>query len=165
MKIVETLEKYLTKIESVVVVVLLSVMVLLGFIQVVLRNVFQSGIIWADIVLRHLVLWLGFVGALLATTTDRHISIDAFARFMPMRVQHGVAVVTNIFAAVVCFFLFKAALTFIGFEISDQHTVYANVPAWYAEIIIPLGYALLVIHFSLRVIFHAGSIFKGEVKH
>lgn len=165
MKIVETLEKYLTKIESILVIALLSVMVLLGFIQVVLRNVFQSGIIWADIVLRHLVLWIGFVGALLATTNDRHISIDAFARFMPNRVQHGIAVITNIFAAVVCFFLFKASLTFIGFEISDHHTLYANVPAWYSEIIIPVGYALLAFHFLLRIIFHAGSIFKEEVKH
>ena len=162
MKIVRTLSRLLTKVETVLVVILLGIMLLLGFTQVILRNIFHSGILWGDILLRHLVLWLGFLGALLATSTGKHISIDAFTRYFPSRVKYGINCLTDFFAMIVCYFLFRAALTFIGFEISDSHMVYAEIPAWYAESIIPLGYGLLAVHFFLRCMEHINALLKGE---
>lgn len=161
MTVLRTLSRLLTKVETILVVFLLSLMVLLAFTQVVLRNVFHSGILWADIVLRHLVLWIGFVGALLATTSDRHISIDALTRYLPDRFRYGVKIITDLFAAVVCYFLFRAAMTFLGFEISDNHMVYGEIPAWYAESIIPVGYGLLAVHFLLRSLEHGYALLKG----
>ena len=68
------------RLEVGVITVLLIALVLLGCMQIVLRNFFHSGIIWADPLMRHLVLWLGCLGAALATTRVRHINIDVFSR-------------------------------------------------------------------------------------
>lgn len=147
-------ETLLTKVETFLIIVLLSVMLLLGFTQVLLRNLFHSGLVWGDIVLRHLVLWIGFIGALLATSSDRHISIDIFSRFFSPKLKHVTHIIVDVFSALICVLLFRAALTFIGFEISENHVVYGDIPSWYAQSIIPVGYGLLTVHFLLRAVDH-----------
>ena len=58
-------------------------LIILGGLQIILRNVFHSGLLWADPLMRHIVLWLGCLGAALATTSARHINIDVFSRALP----------------------------------------------------------------------------------
>lgn len=138
------------KLETVLLIFLLSVMVVLSFWQVVLRNLFSGGYIWADILLRHIVLWLGFLGGALATSTERHIHIDALAHFLPGRVRSFVGIFTNLFGAAVCYLLLQASITFIQVEIDAKSVVFEGIPSWYAQIIIPAGFGLHIIHFVLR---------------
>jgi TRAP-type C4-dicarboxylate transport system permease small subunit len=152
MKFLRRLDAMLNKAEGALLILLLVVMLLLAFLQVVLRNVFSSGFLWADIVLRHLVLWIGFLGAALATSQERHISIDAFTRFFSPRMKHALRVFTNLFAAVVCYFLMTASVTFVQSEVEAGTMVLENIPGWYAQSIIPVGFGLLIIHFSVRVV-------------
>lgn len=151
MKLLQRLDALLNKAEGALLILLLVVMLVLAFLQVVLRNFFSSGFLWADIVLRHLVLWIGFLGAALATSQERHISIDAITRFLSPRLKHAMHVVTNLFAAVVCYYLMTASITFIRSEVEAGTTVYADIPGWYAEVIIPVGFGLLMVHFAVRV--------------
>ncbi len=67
---------------------------------------------------------------------------------------------SNVFAAVICFLLFRASLTFIEFEIANNNTVFAEIPSWYAQIIIPVGYGLLTFHFIVRAILDAGKALR-----
>ncbi len=162
MKLLQRLDALLNKVEGILLILLLVVMLVLAFLQVVLRNFFSFGFLWADIVLRHLVLWIGFLGAALATSQERHISIDAFTRFLHPRLKHAVRVVTNLFASVVCYYLMTAAVTFIESEADAGTTVYDSIPGWYAGIIIPLGFGLLMIHFAVRVLVDGRAALAGE---
>ena len=157
MNVLKTLDSIFNKIEGAVLIFLLLVMLFMAFGQVVLRNLFSGGIVWGDILLRHLVLWIGFLGAALATSGERHINIDILTRYLPERLRGGVAALSNVFAAAVCFLLFRASLTFIGFEIANNNTVFANIPSWIAQIIIPVGFGLLTFHFLVRAILDAGK--------
>ena len=157
MKILKTVDSILNKIEGAVLIFLLLVMLFMAFGQVVLRNFFSGGLVWGDILLRHLVLWIGFLGATLATSGERHINIDILTRYLPERISRAVAALSNIFAAIVCFLLFRASLTFIEFEIANKNTVFAEIPSWFAQIIIPVGFGLLTFHFIVRAILDAGK--------
>ena len=44
--------------------------------QVLARNLFGGGILWGDSFVRALVLWVAFVGAMVASRSDNHINID-----------------------------------------------------------------------------------------
>ena len=55
------------RVEVGVVTALLLLLVGVGFLQIVLRNFFQTGLLWGDPLMRHAVLWLGCLGASLAT--------------------------------------------------------------------------------------------------
>jgi C4-dicarboxylate transporter, DctQ subunit len=157
MKSLKSIDSAINKIEGAVLIFLLLVMLFMAFVQVVLRNVFTGGIVWGDILLRHLVLWIGFLGAALATSGERHLNIDILTRYLPERPRGAVAALSNVFAAIVCFLLFRASLTFIEFEIANNNTTFAEMPSWYVQIIIPVGYGLLVFHFIVRAILDAGK--------
>jgi TRAP-type C4-dicarboxylate transport system permease small subunit len=157
MKTLKTIDSIFNKIEGAVLIFLLLVMLFMAFGQVLLRNISSGGFVWGDILLRHLVLWIGFLGAALATSGERHINIDILTRYLPERLKGAVAALSNVFAAVVCFLLFRASLTFIEFEITNKNTVFSGIPSWYAQIIIPVGYGLLAFHFMVRAILDAGK--------
>jgi TRAP-type C4-dicarboxylate transport system permease small subunit len=162
MKVLKSLDAALNKVESALLILMLSAMVLVAFGQVVLREVFRTGLDWGDILLRHLVLWLGFLGAAIATSEERHINIDALRRFLPPRVRSSVDVLTDLCAAFICFLLMQAAYGFVQLDMSSQQTMYQNIPSWYAELIIPVGYGLLVVHFTLRAIMRAHSVLTKD---
>jgi TRAP-type C4-dicarboxylate transport system permease small subunit len=98
---------------------------------------------------------VGFIGAALATSEQRHISIDALTKFLSPHVKHVVSVLTSLFALVVCLFLAAAAWTYLGEERAHGGDLVLSVPAWVAQVIIPAGYALMAVHFLVRVLENA----------
>jgi len=152
MKLLKLLDRFFYRIEYVLLVLFLGSMILLAFTQVVLRNFFGTGIIWADTIVRHLVLWLGFVGAAIATSDERHISIDAFTKFFPERTKHGIAILTSLFAVIVCYFLSAAAWTYVLEERTNGGDLVLSIPTWVALLIIPSGYLLLAFHFLVKAV-------------
>ncbi|MFQ5804565.1 MAG: TRAP transporter small permease, partial [Candidatus Methylomirabilales bacterium] len=76
MRQLSRVDDFLAKLEQILIVTILTVTVLLAFLQVLLRNLGGIGLPWVEILLRNLVLWLGMAGASLATKQGRHIRID-----------------------------------------------------------------------------------------
>jgi tripartite ATP-independent transporter DctM subunit len=66
--------------EDALLVVLLSTMIVLAGTQIILRNFLDSGFVWIDPLLRVLVLWLGLLGATVATRNNKHIRIDLLSK-------------------------------------------------------------------------------------
>lgn len=163
MSVLKKLDSLLNKFEGALLVLFLATMVIMAFLQVILRNGFNSTILWVDILLRHLVLWTGFLGAALATSNERHINIDAIARFLSSRVRSFVGTLTNLFAVVVSIYLFRASVTYLKDEMAGGSIIYADIPSWYSELIIPVGFGLLTFHFIVRAILNAGAALKNEV--
>jgi TRAP-type C4-dicarboxylate transport system permease small subunit len=73
---------YINRIEDWLLILMLSAMVILAVAQILFRNVFDSGIVWADPLLRTLVLWVALSGAVIATRTNNHIRIDILSRYL-----------------------------------------------------------------------------------
>ena len=82
MYIWDRLDKKISRVEQVLVTILLTMMILLAFSQIVLRNFFATGISWGDSLVRYLVLWVGFIGAAIATREGKHINIDVVSRWL-----------------------------------------------------------------------------------
>jgi TRAP-type C4-dicarboxylate transport system permease small subunit len=47
-------------------------------------------------------------------------------------------------------------------EIADRRTVVENIPSWYAQIIIPIGFGLLLIHFVIRALLRSKAVLIKE---
>ncbi len=93
--------KILHNIEDSLLVIILLAMVTLAFSQIVMRNLFGSGTIWLDPLLRVLVLWVGLLGALVATRQDKQISVDVLTRILPEKLKIISNIITRSFAAIV----------------------------------------------------------------
>lgn len=152
MTYLKLLDRALSKVESVLLIVFLGTMLLLAFAQVVLRNVFGTGFVWADTIVRHLVLWTGFVGAALAAGEGKHISIDALTKFVPPHTRRLVQVFTSVFAVLACCFLAEAAWTYLKAEHAEGVDLVLSIPTWVAILIIPAGYGLIAVHFLVKAV-------------
>jgi len=151
-KIINGIDKGLASVENIVIIILLTVMVLLAFTQVILRNFFSTGLLWGDIFLRHLVLWVGFIGASLATREGKHINIEILTRFISKSKQPYFRIFIDVVTACVCFILAKAGFNFLSYEIEAGTILFLNIPAWIFQLIIPVGFALIGFRFILQAI-------------
>jgi TRAP-type C4-dicarboxylate transport system permease small subunit len=162
MKVLTCIDNWLGRLELGIVIFLLGTMIIFAFLQVMLRNIFSTGIVWVEIFLRHTVLWLGFLGGALATSNQRHIKIDAVSHFFSERSQAVLHFITNLFAAFICVLLTQASIKFVESEIELKSQVYDGILAWYVELIIPFGFALHVIHFLFRTLYSAHAAIYNE---
>jgi TRAP-type C4-dicarboxylate transport system permease small subunit len=70
---------------KVMVVLCLAVMVVLVFTNLVLRYVFNSGIATSEELSRWLLVWLTFLGAIVALRQHAHLGVDTLVRALPPR--------------------------------------------------------------------------------
>jgi len=138
-------------VEDGIMALLLSAMILLAAGQILLRNLFDSGFLWADPTLRLLVLWITMLGAIAASRENRHIRIDLFSRFLSGRTKKIILSITDLFTALVCGVIAWHGGRFVYFEWQDGNQLFGSLPAWLGEIIIPIGFGLLTLHFLSNI--------------
>lgn len=138
------------RLEDSILVGLLLTMIGLAVSQIVLRNVFDTGITWADSLLRILVLWIALIGALVATRQQQHINIDVISKFLPATTKRLVAASVALFSAGVCSMLAYYCFDFVRMEYEAPVMAFANIPTWWCESIMPIGFALMAIRFSCQ---------------
>jgi TRAP-type C4-dicarboxylate transport system permease small subunit len=149
MSFLRAVNRILSRIETALVVLFLTIMIVLAFAQVVMRNLFATGFLWGDPLVRQMVLWAGFIGAALATSKDRHISIDAITKFLSPRARQIAKVVTSLAGAVVTYFLGAAAYRFLVEEREYGGEILQGFPSWVGLMILPIGYGLIAVHFVI----------------
>jgi TRAP-type C4-dicarboxylate transport system permease small subunit len=144
--------KLINFIEDSILVVILSSMVILAVYQIISRNLFSEGIVWIDPLLRTLVLWVGLVGAVVATRTDHHIKIDVFAKYLPGKLLPYVQRMVYLFTLIICLLIAWHAARFVFSEYEYGTIAFASVPAWLTAVIIPVSFLLIAIRYSLLIL-------------
>jgi len=151
MRTIKQLDEWLAKVESGFLVFLLFLMVFLAFGQVILRNFFNSGLLWTDLFLRQLVLWVGFLGASLAVRERRHISIDVLPQLLPAAYKPWVQVLVNFSTGLISVFLAVAAWKFVRLEMEFPIILFLDLPAWIFQTILPFSFGLISLRYFLHV--------------
>lgn len=123
---------------------LLALMTLLTFIQVVLRYVFNTGLVWSLEATTYSFAALVLVGMSYGVRTKTHIAVDLFTRKMPEKVRHYV----GLLAIVVCLVYVAMMLYGSSIFVDRLYTLGNNArdiaaPKWLLTVTMPLGFALL----------------------
>ena len=142
-----TLKRALLRLETVVASTSLMLLLLLVLIQIIARNVFETGFPLLDVISRHLVLFVIFFGAGLVTEQGRHIKIDVLANLLSPRQQAMLARPLLALAAMLC-----ATLAWYAglFWLDEWHYAPVNERcAAVLAIVIPIGFGVLALHFLL----------------
>lgn len=146
----ERVDETIARVEQTLLVTFLGFIIFVAFVQIILRNLFATGLDWGDSLVRNLVLWIGFIGATLATKEGKHINIDVVSRWLPSLGKNIVALVTHLFSFGIGCLLTYAALKFIKNEVQMERMTFLNIPAWIPEMILPLTFGLMTFRFGLR---------------
>ncbi len=138
--------------EEIVLCLLLTTMIVLACLQIVLRSVFSSGLIWADPMLRYLVLWSGLLGASMATSKGKHIALDLAGYLIPERLRPLVQFLCYLFSAITSGFLTWAALLFIQSEMEFGSPGILGIPTWGWNLIFPLAFSVITTRYIILLI-------------
>jgi TRAP-type C4-dicarboxylate transport system permease small subunit len=136
---------------------MLTTMMLVAVSQILLREVFGTGMGWADELVRLMVLWLALVGSIAACRDNRHIRIDALSHVLPDVAVNVIRVLVDVFAAVVCGIIAVQAWRYLQIEIEYEDTVLVNTPAWIAHSVMPAAFALISYRFLVSALGQAGK--------
>jgi len=150
----------LQKIEDTVLVGLLLLMICMAVLQIFMRNLFDSGILWGDSLVKVLVLWIGLMGAMIASRNSHHISIDILSKFLPEQIKKITNFIISVFTSLVCGIMAYYSLSFVIMEKQDGYTAFANIPAWACESIIPIAFAIISLRYLFLSINSFAQIFK-----
>jgi TRAP-type C4-dicarboxylate transport system permease small subunit len=131
--------------------IILSATILLAASQILLRNLFDSGLIWADPTLRIMVLWLAMLGAIAATREDRHIRVDLLSHKLSKKSRFVLSLLNNSFSALICGIITWHAVRFVYMEWQAGSKLFASLPAWLGEIIIPIGFGIMTLRFLFNI--------------
>jgi C4-dicarboxylate transporter, DctQ subunit len=133
--------------EEILLVAAVALLVSLGFLQILFRNLISVGIVWMDPFLRHLVLWIALLGASMATRENRHIRIDVLSVYLPPALQRPVLGGLQFFSALICLLLVSPAIRFLQNDYQAGKILALGIPLWVSQTILPFIMLVLAIRF------------------
>ena len=145
--------------EDAILLLIFFALLLLAFFQVGMRNLLDSGLLWADSALRILVLWLAFWGAVIGARRSQHIRMEIVTHYFPPRLRRIVLMVADLGCAVISALVTYYSAIFVWNERSYGDIAFASVPQWWCEAIIPLAFLLLTLRFLAQ---SARLLIRGE---
>ena len=145
------LQRLGTAIENAALVILLGALILLAVLQIVLRVFFSFGFVWADELVRLLVLWIALVASIAASRGNRHLRIDILSHFVAEKYARVPRIIVDAFAAVMCGILAWHSWRYLNLVVEFGDTVLVDLPAWIAYALLPVSFALMCYRFILSV--------------
>ncbi len=132
-------------------------MVFLAFTQLILRWFFNSGLGWADLQLRQMVLYIGLLGGVLAAAENRHIKIDLVTHYLQGRARKIAQKFIHLVAAAGCLCLTYFSIEFVISEFQAETVLRgvffgADIPQGYSQLIIPTAFFLMALFFLERAL-------------
>ncbi len=158
MTITRSLNRALDRLEEFLTAAFLAIMTLLTFSQVVLRYVFDTGLVWLLEATIYLFSWLVLVGISMGIRTDAHIAVEFVTERLTPRVQRLVALAAVGLSLLYAVLMFSGSFTLVR-RLYDFGSLAHDIPLprWVLLSSLPIGFALL----GLRLGQAALGIWKG----
>jgi len=133
-------------------VIALLLMMLLPVSEMVTRMLHLPGVPASPILVQQLTLWVGLLGAALASRTGRLLALSS-STFLPERIRPYVGVFSAFMLAAVSAALASASWTFVESERQASGMLLPGLPKWWFILIMPLGFGAI----AVRAIWMAGK--------
>jgi TRAP-type C4-dicarboxylate transport system permease small subunit len=130
----------LAKWSAIVAAVIMTIMI---FLQVIFRYVIKAPLSFSEELARYMFVWSVAMGSALALRKRKHIGVEVFVEWLPVRVRDQVKIVGGLFNL-----LFFGLLVWYGFVM-----VGATMDQLSPALLLPMGYVYLAIPSSGIVLF------------
>jgi C4-dicarboxylate transporter, DctQ subunit len=151
--------KLVDRLEEGAIAFLLGAMTVVTFVQVIMRYVFNSSILWGIEASSYLFAWLVLIGISYGVKAGSHIGVDAVVNLLPRRGRQVAGVIAGLLCIVYAVFLLIGSWNY--FETVYQIGVTGEdipVQRWILISILPIGFALLL----FRLVQMTWRIARGE---
>ncbi len=101
----------------------LAVMILLMFVNVVMRYVFNMGFVWSEEIARICFIYLVYLGTIQAARDNRHLLIDAVLLKLPVKARKGMYAVIQLCIIWLMGIVFAGSLGLVMQNLNDKWAV------------------------------------------
>ncbi len=123
------------------------VMIVVPAAETLARRFFDTQITSAGLVVQHLTLWVGFLGAFLATGAGKHLSLST-VEAIPPSYRRLASFVTRTAATSVSALLTVASYRVVLADSSSRRTLFLGIPVSWSEAIMPVAFGLMAARFA-----------------
>ena len=109
----KSIDRSIALLETFLIVICVTILILAEVAAAVLREIFRLNFSWIEEFLKYLVIWVGLLGASLATQSGEHISIEVVSRFAGKKVKRFISFFINLTAVLITLFLSIAATHYL----------------------------------------------------
>jgi len=146
------------RIEPSLAVAILALMSVLPLIEIAARKTLGAGIPGSIPIVQHLTLWITFLGAAMAASSDRLLALST-GSYLPKRWQPAVKLVSLALGAAVAGCLAVASLDLVRVQREAGTIVAWGIPVWVITSIMPVGFALM----AGRMIWRSAGTWRGRL--
>ncbi len=136
----------------------LTLMMLLPLSEMVSRQFRLPGVPGSTVFVQHLTLWIAFIGAVLAASSDRLLALSANT-FLPARWRAPVRVFVSAVGAATAACLACASARFIWAELLDGGQLVSGIPRWIVQAVMPAGFFAV----AAGIVWHAAPTRRGRL--
>lgn len=138
--------------------VLLAAMVAIVFWNVVSRYFLGASIAWSEEISRFMLIWVVFLGAILAYIKDEHLGLDILIKAVPKKVAHVMQVIADIGVLYAVYIILVGGYS-LTMQSWDWLSPAAAVPYAYVYLVIPLAGAAVLIMTIYKLVGHIKVLF------
>jgi C4-dicarboxylate transporter DctM subunit len=146
----EPKEKLGTGVERLLVAVLLLAMVLLPAVSTVSRRLLGRELPGASVLAQHITLWVGFLGALLATVSGHHLALSTIDVLPAGAPRRAARLLGQAVSAATCALLAWASLQLVEAEWDGFGVVAFGIRVAWSQLVMPVGFAVMAARFAWR---------------
>jgi C4-dicarboxylate transporter, DctM subunit len=143
--------------ENFLVALCLAAMVILPMLEMILRST-KIVLPGSSAIQSHLTLFVCMLGGAIAAREGRLLSLSTVTTFLKSRAKTAAQLFSGAIGAGFTAILFIASVRFVLQEKEAGNILAYGVPIWWAEIILPLGFAVI----ALRLLWHAANRWSGR---
>ena len=122
--------------------------------EVVMRYVFNAPTIWVEEISRMLLLWGIFTASAFVLYNNDLIRINMLLAVLPDRLRRGMDIVAYVFILGFAAFIawWGGVIAVDVWKTSETTGSMLDIPLWWSEIVIPLGFGLLAVQCVVEII-------------
>jgi TRAP-type C4-dicarboxylate transport system permease small subunit len=144
----------LTQIEKIIASVMVFILTLFVVVDVGSREIFKTGIPWAQKGAVYLMIWVGFLGAILVTHKVEHLRPEIADKIWKGKAKGIYLRINNLlifsFTAAMCFYSFKYVME--SREFGDRNVV-IDMPMWVLQAVIPYSFLSMSLRYAYFIFF------------
>lgn len=149
----------LQKIEESTLILCITVMGIVLFIQIIMRTFFSAPLKWAEELARYLQIWITFLGIGYGIRRGSHIGMTLLRDRMPSFLKTACELIVNIAGFLAFIVLFKTSLQFLAHQ--NVVSTAMELPMQLVYLVIPAGAVIYLLYDLALIVGNFKKMWKG----
>jgi C4-dicarboxylate transporter, DctM subunit len=132
-------------------VTILALMIVIPLMEAFGRRFLGIGIPGSADWVQHMTLWIGLLGAIIATTRNSHLSVSITQLFKSEKISRSFENFNQLGSILVLIILAWAGTELVTYEYENVQRIAGWLPVWVAQLAIPLSFAIMAILLLLKI--------------